>query len=299
MSNFKSEATFLKEEVDTIYQEKKILIVDDDIITGRSIIQVLKKNPGYNILATSNGELACKIAMEEVPDLIIMDWKMPVMDGIDATKWLRQNDVTKDIPVIIATGVMMKPSELSAALLAGAFDFLCKPVNEVELTARVANMLCISESYLQIKRQKEELVKQLTSQLIRIQQLNELKSETVKHLTHLKDHISGTENQSAKEIIYAVESLLQSKVYQVNWDELELHFEYMFQGFFNRLKAICVNLTPNELRLSAFIKLNMRNKEIAKITFTMPDTVNMARKRLKKKLGLLPGESLHSFISNL
>ena len=66
-----------------------------------------------------------------------MDWQMPVMDGIEATKQLKLNDTTKDIPVIISTGIMIDSSDLSAALIVGAVDYLRKPFDEIELIARV------------------------------------------------------------------------------------------------------------------------------------------------------------------
>jgi len=298
MLNYKLEAPFPIEEVDPIYQEKKILVVDDNDLARQCIVQILRKNAEYRILTASNGKQACEIATAEVPDLIIMDWQMPVMDGIEAVKWLRLNGDTRDIPVIITSAAMISSHDLSTALHTGACDFISKPVNEIEFTARVTNMLGLCGAFKEIKQQKEQLQKQFSLQLINIQQLNELKEETHKHLFLLKDHFSDTGCDPAKGIINSAERLLCSNANLIKWDEMELQMELLFQGFFSRLRDLYGNLTPNELRLCTFIKLNIRNDEIARITFTSYGSVNAARKRLKKKLGLAPGESLQSFINN-
>jgi CheY-like chemotaxis protein len=277
----------------------KILIVDDDICIIKDIMHILVKNPDYLVLTTDNGLSACQIANFEYPDLIIMDWQMPVMDGIEATKQLKQSDSTKDIPIIISTGVMIEPADLCFALLTGAVDYLRKPVDEIELLARVANMLRISEMYSKARLHNSELESRLTTNLINIQQFNELKIATIKQLTNLKEYTSVLYDKKFKEIILKTERLLYSKTYQVYWEDFEYHFEFIHSGFFKKLKNNIGDFTPNELRLCAFIRLNMSNKEIALINFTSPDSVNTARKRLKKKLGLLPHESLQLFIHNL
>lgn len=228
-----------------------------------------------------------------------MDWQMPGMDGIEATKLLKQNESTKDIPVIISTGIMIDSSDLSAALIVGAVDYLRKPIDEIELTARVENMLKLSEAYSKTKKQNLELQSQLTSKLINIQQLNELKIATIKQLAILKEKASNTDNQDIKEALINIERLLYSKAYQINWDDFESHFEFVHQGFFKGIRTNYGDFTSNELRLCAFIKLNLCNKEIATIIYTSPDSVNTARKRLKKKFDLLPKQSLQSFIHNL
>lgn len=277
----------------------KILIADDDVNILKAIMHILIKNTNYLILTTGNGKTACEIANIEYPDLIIMDWQMPVLNGIEATIQLKRNDLTKNIPVIISTGVMVDSNDLSTALLEGAVDYLRKPINEVELIARVENALRMSNAYLRIEQQNIELQSHLASKLINLQQLNELKIATIKQLTSIKEQASEIDNQDIKEAIVKTERLLYSKIYQVDWDDFEFHFEFIHQNFFKKVRNIIGDLTPNELRLCAFIRLNMTNKEISLINYTTPDSVNTARKRLKKKIGLQPHESLQAFIFNL
>jgi response regulator RpfG family c-di-GMP phosphodiesterase len=277
----------------------KILIVDDDISIIKDIMHILIKNPEYIILTTGNGKSACEIANAETLSLILMDWQMPIMDGIEATRLLKQSPYTENIPIIITTGIMVDSTCLSDALFSGAVDFLRKPIDEVELTARVSNMLQLSEAYLEIQQQKKELQSQLAVKLLNIQQLNELKLSTLKQLAIIKEHSVKSNNQHINEVLTKMEAQLYSKVHQINWDDFESHFEFVHHSFLKKIQNEYGNFTPNELRLCAFIKLAMSNKEISMITYTSPDSVNTARKRLKKKLGLLPHESLQLFIQNI
>jgi CheY-like chemotaxis protein/DNA-binding CsgD family transcriptional regulator len=276
-----------------------ILVVDDDVFMIKTIMNMLLKNPDYNILTTGNGKSACEIAIEKSPDLIIMDWQMPEMNGLDATMQIKQNELTKDIPIIISTGVMIESTNLSLAMLAGAVDFIRKPIDEVELIARVSNMLRLSEAYLNIEQQNVLLQNQLTSKLINIQQLNELKSTAIKLLNFIKEQTSTSDNKQLVEAVLKTERLFYSKVYQIKWEDFESHFESVYHGFYRKIRTKHGDLTTNELRLCSFVKLKLSNKEISTITYTSADSVNTARKRLKKKLDLLPTDSLQLYINNI
>jgi len=122
-----------------------ILVVDDQIINLQIIISFLEENPQYNLLQAIQGQAACQIALESPPDLIILDWFMPEMDGIEVLEFLKAHNETRNIPVIFATAVMTKSEHLQKALNTGAVDFLRKPIDKVELHARVRSALMISE----------------------------------------------------------------------------------------------------------------------------------------------------------
>jgi PAS domain S-box-containing protein len=125
----------------------KILIVDDEPDNIRIIRNcIAEADEPYTLYQALNGELAIKIVIAEMPDLVITDWEMPGMDGIELIRNLKQNIVTADIPVIMCTGVMTTSENLNTALMAGAVDFVRKPVDRIELTARVKSMLQLSDS---------------------------------------------------------------------------------------------------------------------------------------------------------
>lgn len=136
----------------------KILIIEDDPIHGKIIHHILE-NTGLNfhLLKAHNGFEALTILEKETPDLILTDWDMPNMSGIDFCKKIRANQDFKNIPVIMCTGIKTSSENLKTAFESGVVDFIRKPIDKVELMSRVNSMLMLSESYQTIKKQKEEL----------------------------------------------------------------------------------------------------------------------------------------------
>ena len=131
---------------------KIILIVDDEPKNLHTIIDIFaKSNLPYKIINSPNGKIALNLVEKKLPDLIITDWKMPEMDGIEFIKQLKKKDKTKDIPVIMCTGIMTSSENLETALNAGAVDYIRKPVDKIELIARTKANLHLSESYKKIK----------------------------------------------------------------------------------------------------------------------------------------------------
>jgi len=106
---------------------KKILVVEDNEDTREILLYRLRSMGSYEVLLASNGKEALEMAARSRPDLIIMDLKMPVMDGWDATKALRQTEWGKDLPVIALTAQAMERDE-QKALDAGCSDYIAKPI---------------------------------------------------------------------------------------------------------------------------------------------------------------------------
>lgn len=136
-------------------EKPTILVADDEQVYLDVMSRTLKGR--YELLYAPDGEKAVDIAIKAQPDLIIMDWDMPHLSGIEAIERLQKERRSKDIPIIMCTGAMTSVSHLEQALKAGAIDFLSKPVDPVELIARISTMLKLSQSYLEIKDQKEKL----------------------------------------------------------------------------------------------------------------------------------------------
>lgn len=131
-----------------------ILVADDDRFVHMFIENAIEtEHQDYRILSAYNGQEACEIAYEKEIDLIIMDWEMPVMDGIEALEQLKSDPKTSDIPVIIITA----SGNLQTAFDAGAIDFLRKPVDQVELLVRVKSTLSMFKLIKNIVRQTEIL----------------------------------------------------------------------------------------------------------------------------------------------
>ena len=138
----------------------KILIVDDmSIIIDIIISHLDEMGQNFIYLKASNGRDACKIALQSNPDLIIMDWEMPKMTGIDALSLLKKKEQTKNIPVIISSG-FSDAENVRQALETGAIDYIRKPIDPIELIARVRSVLALSSSINALRQKQIELEKE-------------------------------------------------------------------------------------------------------------------------------------------
>jgi len=108
---------------------KKILVIEDNEDTREILLYRLKNMGQCEVLLASNGKEGLEIALNARPDLIIMDLKMPVLDGWEATKSLRQSTWGRDLPVIALTAQAMERDE-EKALNAGCNDYIAKPITD-------------------------------------------------------------------------------------------------------------------------------------------------------------------------
>ena len=123
--------------------KKKILIVDDED-RNIKLMEHLCRNLGHDVAAANNGQEAIDQVRRDMPDLILMDVMMPVMDGFEATEKLKSDDSTKHIPVIILTALDQKKDRLTG-IQKGANDFLTKPFDSEELSLRIRNNLEVKD----------------------------------------------------------------------------------------------------------------------------------------------------------
>ena len=105
---------------------KKILLVEDDKF-NRIMLNRRLELKNFNVLCAHNGQEAIDIAISEIPDLILMDLSIPIKDGLTATKEIKKNKVTLDIPIIALTAHAMD-TDKNEALEAGCDEFATKPV---------------------------------------------------------------------------------------------------------------------------------------------------------------------------
>jgi DNA-binding response OmpR family regulator len=123
---------------------KKILVIDD-YPDNVFLIQDRLEREGFEVLKAYDGEMGIQKAITEKPDLILLDIMMPGVSGYDVCKTLYSNDETKLIPIILLTA-LTEADNLRAGLQAGAFDYIKKPFNKVELVARINSALRFSET---------------------------------------------------------------------------------------------------------------------------------------------------------
>ena len=95
---------------------------------------------GFEVLVAEDGEAGCAKAIAENPDLILMDLDLPVVDGWEASRWLKNNPATHDIPIIALTAHAMSGSR-EKALAAGCDDFDTKPIDFDRLLEKISRLL--------------------------------------------------------------------------------------------------------------------------------------------------------------
>jgi CheY-like chemotaxis protein len=118
----------------------KILIAEDERDIRELIAFSLQGLGGFNVVLASNGVEAVERAIAEIPDLILMDVRMPRMTGYDACKKLKENDSTKSIPVIFLSA-KGQDQEIQQGLAAGAEEYILKPFAPDELVNQVRGVL--------------------------------------------------------------------------------------------------------------------------------------------------------------
>jgi two-component system cell cycle response regulator DivK len=118
---------------------KTVLVVEDNDLNMKLFHDLLEAS-GYNILMTRNGLEAIDIAREHRPDLILMDIQLPEVSGLEVTKWIKEDDDLRSIPVIAVTAFAMKGDE-ERIRQGGCEAYLSKPIS-------VATFLSTVKSYL-------------------------------------------------------------------------------------------------------------------------------------------------------
>lgn len=116
-----------------------VLVVEDTPDT-REMMKIMLELEGYRVLEAPNGAAAVEVAQRERPDAIIMDMSLPIMDGYEATKRIRQEPALSNVPIIACTARNYWEWR-SKALVAGCTDFLSKPLDSKRLLKILARYL--------------------------------------------------------------------------------------------------------------------------------------------------------------
>ena len=117
----------------------KVFLVEDEqsIIT---LVEYNLKKEGYKVSVSSNGEEALHEIKEQEPDLVLLDWMLPDLSGIDLCRSLKKDKKLQDLPIIMLTAKGQEEDKV-AALNAGADDYITKPFGYAELVARINALL--------------------------------------------------------------------------------------------------------------------------------------------------------------
>jgi len=135
-------------------KENSILIVEDDEVNVAILTEIL--GGAYELHIARNGNDGVKMAKSILPDLILLDVLMPVMNGYEVITILKNTPSTKDIPIVFATS-LDKTEDERKGLMLGASDYINKPYDWLVVMLRVGIQMRIVNYIKTIKRQKEEI----------------------------------------------------------------------------------------------------------------------------------------------
>jgi len=118
--------------------KKKILIAEDNLAVNKALQLILE--PRYETIPAMDGKQAVEFAATQLPDLILMDLIMPVMNGFQASRWIRQHPKTRSIPILAVTA-MTTLKDKEECFQSGCDDFIAKPFTTKDLIPCIEKLL--------------------------------------------------------------------------------------------------------------------------------------------------------------
>ena len=270
-----------------------ILLIDDDSAFIETAAAYFSETcPDYDLWSAPNGRVGLHLAQTKLPNLIILDWKMPDLSGLQLIQYLRLDKAMQHTPIIMVTGNNTEDVHLEKALQAGATDYLRKPFSKIELIARSQTAIRLATLHQQEKQWMQSAIahknRELSTAIIQVAQKNKFLMEIQQQLSPIsKDH------PVLKKITRDIKDNIK---WDDQWEKFILHFEEVHPDFFARFQQQFPSLTCHELKLCAYCKINLSNKEIAQVLNISVKSVEIARYRLKKKLLLPTAQKLNHFI---
>jgi two-component system, NtrC family, sensor kinase len=234
-------------------KEKVILVVDDEPLNTKMVAALLTRE-GYRVLEAQSGKEAL-LKVKENPDLILLDIMMPIMDGIETCRLLKNEETVKDIPVIFLSALQDFKTKITGFNLGGV-DYINKPFHREELLARVKTHLTIREQEVRLREyadRLETMVDERTAQLVHADRLSTLGTlvAAVAHemnnplqvilgnaqlslldLDDLKQHLSSLTKETDRLAVGSLTATLEGNLGELNLGALKLNeIIKMMKGF--------------------------------------------------------------------
>lgn len=139
-------------------KKNRLILIVDDSPNNQRIIGSILSNKNYNLAYAASGKAVFEFLQKQMPDLILLDIMMPIMDGFEVKAKLNENPIHKEIPVIFITA-LEEPENKAKGFELGGRDYLVKPINKLEVLARVKSQLLIQDQNSELLKINRELQK--------------------------------------------------------------------------------------------------------------------------------------------
>lgn len=237
----------------------RVLLVDDQPQSLMVLTDILKSHwPDIEIFRAVSGEMALAILSQHRLDLSLVDWQMPSMSGLTLLHTLQQDHAA--LPVILMSGIQVTHEDMRQALSSGAWDYLRKPFEPVEVVARVENVLRLSRAHLEIARlneTKDVVFQALSNHLVGGAQRMTLSMELIKRYLPTKtDYLERL----------LAESHANQQAHQALLQTLLTWSQQQFTAFTPRLQDFCLRPFLVQALQGRGIKLPLRVNDALWVT---------------------------------
>lgn len=262
--------------------EQAVIMIIDDHPDSLQLLSTILKAQGFKVRQALNGRVALAAIQQHLPDLIILDIRMPDMDGFEVCRQLKNNEMTSGIPVIFISG-MGKSEDKIQAFEVGGQDYIAKPFDGTEVLARVKLQLELSS----IKQNLEDMVQQRTSKLESANTAMEVllehrQTERRKFEENVISHIDSLVFPYLKRLQKTDQDSLQASLTGI----IESNLKEITSQFSAKLYSRALGLTRREMEIAALIKNGKTNADMGDILCISEHSVSFHRQNLRKKLGL-------------
>ncbi|MCK5153193.1 MAG: response regulator [Spirochaetales bacterium] len=240
-----------------------ILVVDDDLKNIQVGINFLKKNKNYHLLFATSGQQALERVKETKFDLILLDIMMPVMDGYEVCKILKEDVLTKNIPVLFLTA-KHGTENIIEGFEAGGADYITKPFNSHELTARV-------KTHIELHYHHQKEIEKLQDILFHSQ-----RAETISFLSNGITHDCNNFMCSISPNLH----LINSKIKEQGLDPEE------YTDYFQGINSAVTRTSELLRQLSTYAEYNESKPEIVDMNNVITDVTKILKGSLRELIEL-------------
>ncbi len=275
----------------------KILIVDDTVTNLATMVSIIENYFPYCYIYQADGaQSTIDILNNVVPDIILIDWEMPGINGIELMNKIHSKPATYNTPCIIVTGIQITSQNLKTALDAGAIDYIRKPIEVTEFLARINSAIVIAENHKQLIIEKET---KIVENIAFASEINHFLKSIQLKANNLEKQITSCSSPTCKQQIDELKADISKKIKSKGWQKYSQLYQKLYPVFTKRLIALHPKLTSTEIELCQMVRIGLSNKEIAELMFVTIGSLNVNKSRLRKKLSLNAYQNIQAYLVGL